>query len=59
MDIVIKGVVAVWFVGGVGYLGWGLFEKIREEPFVSLFMLALFGGLGVWGWIDGNRIKRG
>jgi hypothetical protein len=59
MDTVIKGVVAVWFVGGVGYLGWGLFEKIREEPSVTLFGLALFCGLGVWGWIDGNRIMQG
>jgi hypothetical protein len=59
MDTVIKGVVAVWFVGGIGYLGWGIFEKIREEPLASLFVLALFGGLGAWGWIDGDRIMQG
>jgi hypothetical protein len=59
MDIVFKGVVAVWFFGGIGYLGWGIFEKIREEPFVSLFVLAFLGGLGVLCWIDGNRIMRG
>jgi hypothetical protein len=59
MDTVIKGVIAVWFVGGIGYLGWGLFEKIREEPSATLFGLAVFFGLAAWGWIDGNRIMQG
>jgi hypothetical protein len=58
MDTVFKGVVAVWFFGCIGYLGWGLFEKFSKEP-SELLVLAAFVGLAAWGWIDGNRIKRG